>query len=66
VIDRTGAGDAFASGFLSQWSQGKSLMESVIFASANSTSVVGKLGAKAGILHSGTKLHAMPISEKAF
>lgn len=66
VIDRTGAGDAFASGFLSQWSQGKSLMDSVIFASANSTSVVGKLGAKAGILHSGTKLHAMPISEKAF
>ncbi|HET7630402.1 MAG TPA: carbohydrate kinase family protein, partial [Candidatus Saccharimonadales bacterium] len=37
VIDRTGAGDAFASGFLSQWVLGKSLKESVIFASANST-----------------------------
>jgi len=64
VIDRTGAGDAFASGFLSQWIQGKSLKESIIFASANSTSVVSVIGAKAGILHRGTELHDMPIEEK--
>ncbi len=64
VIDRTGAGDAFASGFLSQWSQGKSLKDSIIFASANSTSVVTKIGAKAGILQKGVKLHEMPIHEK--
>jgi ribokinase len=66
VIDRTGAGDAFASGFLSQWVQGRSLKESIIFASANSTSVVAKIGAKEGILHSGVKLHEMPIHEKPF
>jgi len=66
VIDRTGAGDAFASGFLSQWVQGKSLKESIIFASANSTSVVTKIGAKAGILHAGVRLHEMPIHEKPF
>lgn len=65
VVDRTGAGDAFASGFLSQWSQGASLKDAIIFASANSTSVVAKIGAKDGILHRGVKLHAMPISEKA-
>lgn len=64
VIDRTGAGDAFASGFLSQWVQGKSLKDSIIFASANSTSVVGMIGAKAGILRQGGKLHDMPIEEK--
>lgn len=64
VADRTGAGDAFASGFLSQWSQGKSLKDSIIFASANSTSVVASVGAKGGILHKGVKLHEMPISEK--
>lgn len=64
VIDRTGAGDAFASGFLSQWSQGKSLKDSIIFASANSTSVVGKIGAKGGILHKNVKLHEMPIHER--
>lgn len=66
VVDRTGAGDAFGSGFLSQWSQDKTLEESIIFASANSTSVVTKVGAKEGILHKNTKLHHMPISSKAF
>lgn len=66
VIDRTGAGDAFGSGFLSQWAQGKSLKESIIFASANSTSVVTKIGAKVGILTSDAQLHEMPLSEKPF
>lgn len=64
VIDRTGAGDAFGSGFLSQWAQGKSLKDSIVFASANSTSVVAKVGAKAGILHAGAKLHDMPLNEE--
>ena len=62
--DRTGAGDAFASGFLSQWMSGASLEESVIFASANASSVVGSIGAKAGILSAGSRLHAMPIHQK--
>ena len=66
VVDRTGGGDAFGSGFLSQYAQGKSLKESMIFASANSTSVVTKIGAKEGILHSGTVLHDMPIKEREF
>ncbi len=66
VVDRTGAGDAFGSGFLSQWAQGKSLKDSIVFASANSTSVVTKIGAKAGILHQHTKLHDMPLHEKSF
>jgi len=66
VIDRSGSGDAFGSGFLSQWSIGKTLKDSIVFASANSTSVVTKIGAKTGILHKGVKLHAMPLSEKKF
>ncbi|MGB4420753.1 MAG: PfkB family carbohydrate kinase, partial [Candidatus Saccharimonadales bacterium] len=66
VVDRTGAGDAFGSGFLSQWAQNRSLKDSIVFASANSTSVVTKIGAKAGILHKGIKLHAMPLTEKPF
>lgn len=63
VIDRTGAGDAFASGFLSVWSRGGSLRDAVIFGSANSTSVVGRIGAKAGILRAGAELHGMPLEE---
>lgn len=64
VVDRTGAGDAFGSGFLSQWSRGSTLEEAIIFGSANSTSVVAQIGAKAGILHEGTQLHDMPVQVK--
>lgn len=64
VLDRTGAGDAFASGFLSQWVKGSSLKEAIVFASANSTSVVGQIGAKPGILHEHTVLHDMPLQEE--
>lgn len=66
VTDRTGAGDAFGSGFISQWAQGVSLKESITFASANSTSVVQQIGAKAGILEEGAELHDMPLEEKSF
>lgn len=66
VVDRLGAGDAFGSGFLSRWVVGKSLKESITFASANSTSVVTKIGAKAGILRGNVRLHDMPLHEKPF
>jgi sugar/nucleoside kinase (ribokinase family) len=66
VVDRTGAGDAFGSGFLSKWAKGKSLKESIVFASANSTSVVTRIGAKKGILGERVKLHEMPLHEKPF
>lgn len=64
VIDRTGAGDAFSSGFVAQVASGETMEKAITFASANSTSVVGKIGAKAGILHAHTKLHPMPIKVK--
>ena len=62
-IDRTGAGDAFGSGFVSQWAQGANLQQSILFASANSTAVIQHLGAKKGILYKNAKLHSMPMQE---
>lgn len=63
VKDATGAGDAFGSGFLAAIAAGKSFRSALMFASANSTSVVSQLGANRGILHSKEKLHLMPIQK---
>lgn len=61
--DATGAGDAFGSGFLAHIADGKSFRQALVFASANSTSVVTKLGANRGILTGCEKLHMMPIQK---
>ena len=63
VKDATGAGDGFGSGFLAHFASGHSLRSSLIFASANSTSIITKLGASKGILTGREKLHPMPIQK---
>lgn len=51
VIDRNGAGDAFASGLVAGLAWGMDLKASLQLGSENSTSVVQQVGAQAGILH---------------
>ncbi len=62
VIDRTGAGDAFCSGFTAMVIRGESIEDAITFASANSTSVVQYIGAKEGILKNHAKLESMKIT----
>ncbi|MBI4119061.1 MAG: carbohydrate kinase family protein [Parcubacteria group bacterium] len=50
VVDRTGAGDAFGSGFVAGLMPSNNIKEAIRLASANATSVVESVGAKAGIL----------------
>jgi ribokinase len=64
VIDRSGAGDAFSSGFTAMIAAGESLEWAVTYASANSTSVVSKIGAKTGILHLDQPVHDMALDVK--
>ena len=63
IKDATGAGDAFGSGFLAHFTAGHSFRNSLVFASANSTSVIMKLGANKGLLTGTESLHPMPIQK---
>ena len=50
AVERTGAGDAYGSGFLSAVLHGKNLIEAMSWGNANSTSVVQYIGAREGLL----------------
>ena len=50
-VDRTGAGDAFASTIVAALAHGESIETALTWAPINSMSVVQKLGAQAGLLH---------------
>lgn len=50
VVERTGAGDAFTSGFIVEYIRSGDISKAIQFATANASSVVTKFGAKAGIL----------------
>lgn len=49
-VDRTGAGDAFGSGFVAALAKGADIEDALTLASANATSVVTQIGSKPGIL----------------
>lgn len=61
VIDRTGAGDAFCSGFVAAIARGWPIEDALTLASANSTSVVQTVGAKSGILRGVAKIKRMKV-----
>ncbi len=50
VIDRTGAGDSYASGFLSNYIQTNNIKKAIAFGIANATACLKKIGAKQGLL----------------
>lgn len=50
LIDRLGAGDAFGSGFVSAYIKYRNIKKALQYAAANASSVVTKIGAKAGII----------------
>jgi sugar/nucleoside kinase (ribokinase family) len=57
VVERTGTGDAFGSGFLSATIKGKDIPTAMLWGSANSTSVVQYIGAREGLLEEASVLH---------
>ncbi|MEK7583398.1 MAG: carbohydrate kinase family protein [Patescibacteria group bacterium] len=53
VVERTGAGDAFGSGFVSEYIRSGNIEKAIQFGTANASSVVTQFGGKAGILKQG-------------
>ncbi len=53
IVERTGAGDAFSSGFVSEFIRSGDITKAIQLATANASSVVTKIGSKAGILKAG-------------
>ena len=68
VVERTGAGDAFNSGFVCEYIRNTDVKKAIQFATANASSVVTKWGAKAGILKKGDwgPWLLVEVSEKSF
>jgi ribokinase len=50
VIERTGAGDAYSSGFISALIYNRPIAEAMFWGAKNSASVITKVGAQAGLL----------------
>ena len=50
VVEMTGAGDSFATAFVAALQHGRPIHDALLWGSANSTSVIGKIGPQAGLL----------------
>lgn len=53
LIDRTGAGDAFGSGFVSGWIEQRDIPYAIQLGTANATACLQKMGAARGLLEKG-------------
>lgn len=51
VVEKTGAGDAYSSGFLAGLAHNKSITNAMRWGAKNSASVIGKVGAQPGLLY---------------
>ena len=65
IIDATGAGDSFASGFLSDYTRFNGNIEKAIqFGLANSAANLSQVGAKAGILEKNSRFKRANVTKQ--
>lgn len=50
VVERTGAGDAYATGFMAALMEGNSVTDAMRYGTMNATAVIGTIGAEKGLL----------------
>ena len=63
VIDRTGAGDAFGAGFVSEYILSSDIIKSIQFGTANSASILPFWGAKTGLLKKGQSFKKVKVEK---
>ncbi len=51
IVEKTGAGDAYSSGFLGAFFYGKTIKEAMAWGAKNSAAVISKVGAQTGLLY---------------
>ncbi len=64
VVDETGAGDSFGSGFVAQYIKTNDIAASIQFATANAGANLKKFGAKEGILKKGQKYQKVEVRKQ--
>ncbi len=64
LVDETGAGDSFGSGFVVQYIKNNNIVSAIQFAIANSTANVKEWGAKDGILKKGQKWKKVKVKKQ--
>ncbi|KPJ54809.1 hypothetical protein AMJ47_03085 [Parcubacteria bacterium DG_72] len=65
IVDNTGAGDAFGSGFVAGFIKKQDIEYAIQLAMTNSVSCLTKLGAKGGLLKKGQKFKKVKVSKEA-
>ena len=65
VVDTTGAGDSFGSGFVAEFIRSGNVESSIQFAMANSVGNLSKVGAKTGLLKKGQKFEKVEVVKES-
>ena len=64
AVDRTGAGDAFGSGFVSEFYRSGNIEKAIQLATANAASCLNQWGAKNGLLKKGQSFVKVKVAKK--
>ena len=64
IVDTTGAGDSFASGFLSEYIKSQDVEKSIQLAMANSVGCLSQVGAKKGLLKKGQEFQRVEVARE--